>query len=676
MIIIITNSRDEQGFSFTQNEDFEICDSANIFSLNEITNLSIKDKEEYYGNEIAKSLDKVKYKSVDVIVIDKYLGTGNWNRAMLVAGHIATHHYRNCELDKKPIILSSKDQISVKELNNIPITNFFSIEGIFVKTYSELFNKEINRITEQIEYGIHQLLRKNIRSIKWEDFNIPYKLDNRHQISNEWGAHRLALNAGYLTDDIEYEFPPTLYFKYLIKKFQSKEISQETRKELVDEKFLKDDKLNFSNHSYFKNKKILLIDDNEDKGWKAVLTKLFNECAIDAKIDFEQVNQFGNILDIQSYDLVFLDLRLPKIKSRELEHSYGLDLLKNLKIKYPQIPIIIFTASNKSWTLTETSELGADGMYVKESPEYAADSEYSKGNFVSFHHTVIRVLDKYYILRPYWEKIEDILNSPKYNAIQEKGDSKFKERIKERLEMFYGLLKRGFEQTNFNKDKFHFSDHELSFMTLWSVLNEISESSYTKTNPTVSITDLNQNKITNHPGGYKIKYPPYISKWQILNQADVFVEYGDFSLLENKLGQPITNASGNYYKLSYKQKSQFFLKNDIFQFSKTLIDLKINYESTLFIQIAFLIEKKKYQLSEQMKKKFLQNIVSLNETRNKLFITHGDQLSSGFYNKTEKERRGGERHKPEHNINPKQDIKDLFELVAFLLTGDELELIF
>ena len=63
------------------------------------------------------------------------------------------------------------------------------------------------------------------------------------------------------------------------------------------------------------------------------------------------------------------------------------------------------------------------------------------------------------------------------------------ERMKERFEMFYGLLKRSFEETKFNEENYHYSHLELAFMTLWSCLNDIqheffdkSDSSHQKSN--------------------------------------------------------------------------------------------------------------------------------------------------------------------------------------------------
>jgi hypothetical protein len=317
---------------------------------------------------------------------------------------------------------------------------------------------------------------------------------------------------------------------------------------------------------------------------------------------------------------------------------------------------------------------GADGMYVKESPEFAGDENYSKENFINFEKLVCETLEKYKVLRPYWEAIQLTLLDKTFLSIPEKGTSSFKSRIEERLIMFYGLLKRGFEETEFNKKKFHFSDYELAFMTLWSVLNEISEASYNKTKPNITIQDSAGNPITNHPNqsgraGQPLTYlnipnGPQHSKWQIVGQDDVFIEY-DYNLSINRnTGDPELVSYGKFYKLNHVQKSCFLLRDEQFQIVSPIKTI-VNYESTLFLQIAYLIERKANLSISINKSNYQQTLRRLNDVRNHLYLTHGSDISTGFYNQTEKVKRIN------HTIKPEEDMKDLFELISFLLTGNE-----
>ena len=378
--------------------------------------------------------------------------------------------------------------------------------------------------------------------------------------------------------------------------------------------------------------------------------------------------------DLNKYDLIFLDLYMPEFQGQKPNLKNGDILLKMIKKSYPQIPVIVFTASNKSWTREAVLNYGADGMYVKESPEYAGDQVYSKENFINFGKSVRETLKKYKVLRPYWEAIQIILKDLTFLSIAEKGSSNFKSRIEERLMMFYGLLKRGFEQTEFNEKQFHFSDYELAFMTLWSVLNEISEANFIKSQPNITIQDSAGNLVTNHPNqsgraGQPLTYlnipnGPQHNKWQIVGQDDVFIEY-DYSLsIDRNTGDPELVSRGKLYKLNHVQKSCFLLRDELFQIVSPIKTI-VNYESTLFLQIAYLIERKANLSISKNKSNYQKTLRRLNDVRNHLYLTHGSDISTGFYNQTEEVKRIN------HTIKPEEDMKDLFELISFLLTGNE-----
>jgi len=53
-------------------------------------------------------------------------------------------------------------------------------------------------------------------------------------------------------------------------------------------------------------------------------------------------------------------------------------------------------------------------------------------------------------------------------------------------------------------------------------------------------------------------------------------------------------------------------------------------------------------------------------------LTHGDVIDVGYYTETEQDKRGS----PIYNITPKGAIKELFELISFLLTGKTISVVF
>ncbi len=606
------------------------------------------DEKDLFPYRVSSYLATEKHQSI--IIFKEGLG---WDQVIRLAVYLRLLPDYNW-ISKTPIIIctdnlpnpiNDRDLASIKE-----IQNFLNIPGVFYKSFFTVFGKRENEEGNP-DYEINRFLKTINKDFDTKAITITSEnlANDRHSITNHWGAVKLALNAGYGLGEINYTFPPTLYFNYLIKKYSIKKEPNKT-------------KTNFN--SLLKRNKVLLIDDKSDKGWYASLLKMFEPAKVDIAEDFEKVNQFGNLKDLSLYDIIFLDLRLPKIGINNIDYDNGIKLLQKIKESYTQVPVIVFTASNKSWTREAVQNFGADGMYVKESPEYANDQNYSKENFINFEKSVRETLKKYKVLRPYWEAIQKILKDFTFLSIAEKGSSNFKSRIEERLMMFYGLLKRGFEQTEFNEKQFHFSDYELAFMTLWSVLNEISEANFIKSQPNITIQDSAGNLVTNHPGGQPITYNQNHFKWEIIGQSDTYVEYAYSTFIDTNTGHHATNTSGKFYKLNHERKSCFLFYNNQFQIVPP-IKTNVNYENTLFLQIAFLIERKANLSNSSNKSNFQQTLVRLNEVRNHLYLTHGSEISTGFYDQTEKAKRVN------HTIKPNGDIKDLFELLSFLLTGKE-----
>lgn len=639
-------------------ESFSSCNLENLLkedALNPIEeNLKGIDKKDLFPYRVSSYLTTEKHESI--IFFKEGLG---WDQVIRLVVYVRLLPDENW-ISTVPIIICADNlpnPINDRDLSRInDIHNFLNIPGVFYKSFFALFGKEEND-EGNTDYGINSFLKTINKDFDTNAITITSEnlANDRHSITNYWGAVKLSLNAGYGIDEINYTFPPTLYFNYLLKKYSIK----------IDPS---KDKTNFS--SLLKMGKVLLVDDNSEKGWKSVLEKIFGENSIDSKsfmigvVQKDLKGKWKVDSDLNKYDLIFLDLYMPEFQRQKPNLQNGELLLKLIKMSYPQIPVIVFTASNKSWTREAVLKYGADGMYVKESPEYAGDQTYSKENFINFEKSVRETLEKYKVLRPYWEAIQIILKDQTFLSIPEKGGSNFKSRIEERLMMFYGLLKRGFEQTEFNERQFHFSDYELAFMTIWSVLNEISEANYHKSQPNITIQDSAGNLVTNHPGGQPITYNQNHFKWEIIGQSDTYIEYAHSTIIDTNTGHHATNTSGRFYKLNHERKSCFLFDNNQFQIVPP-IKTNVNYENTLFLQIAFLIERKANLSISSNKSNYQQTLVRLNEVRNHLYLTHGSEISTGFYNQTEKAKRVN------HTVKPNGDIKDLFELLSFLLTGKE-----
>lgn len=641
MYILIHNSKNH--FSVELPEAFIQVNIRDFYSLiDENEYLYNSNREEFFLNLISESLDKSSYSNVKAVIIDKNLGISDWTRAIGLAGHITCSDYSKCKINTLPIILTDWTSINLEDpsLKDTIINNIFQTEGFYFRKYEDLFSTKADRLTGELKYLIDVEINR-LKPIDFKSIGIKSIYDSSHQATNEWGAMRLASNFG-LFDKIKFEYPKHLYFKYLLK-------------------FIKPNSDKIDESLFGKFAKILLIDDNANCGWIESLENI-HKCSVDKRVSSTEVLAWQNTTPekFDQYDLIYLDLYLEKGKA---DSTNALSALKFIKGKFPHIPVIIFTASDKAWNLDEVLETGADAMYIKESPLYYRNEEYSIKNSRDFTATIKYVDEKYKILRPYWQAIQAILTDNAFLQIQEKGSSKFKERIKERLEMFFGLLKRGLEQTEFNELRFHFSDYELAFVTLWSILNEISESNFTKTKPSITISDSQGTQITKHPSGNNISYYGARYKWIVKGQSDVFVEYS-YSFNLDSSGIPLTDPSGRNFKLTPQQQSCFEYSRNLFGIIPTA-KTKTNYETTLFLQIAYLLERKNNLSSCLNRFNFQQELLRLNEIRNHLYLTHGSDVSTGFYNQTEKSKRAN------HNIKPDKDIKDLFELISILITGKE-----
>ena len=105
-------------------------------------------------------------------------------------------------------------------------------------------------------------------------------------------------------------------------------------------------------------KNFLLIDDHEivRSGVKTVLLELFKPCEI-----FEASNEREALVQLKArkYDLIIMDVQMPDTDSA--------GLLKNIKIKTPEVKVLIFSMSAENLYAKRFMKLGAMGFVTKNS---------------------------------------------------------------------------------------------------------------------------------------------------------------------------------------------------------------------------------------------------------------------------------------------------------------------
>ena len=240
----------------------------------------------------------------------------------------------------------------------------------------------------------------------------PNSTEGRHSIANQWGANVLSrIVLGAETDNaLIKQARQSLYFKYVLALTLSEDailslsIGESTSEET--------ERLTTINAT---GKKILLIDDEADKGWSDVLKQMLNGSSFktikEQAADFSSLSEEAqNEIKSGNYDLIFLDLRMngaqEEGKVRPADFS-GMKILKSIKELNKGTQVIMFTASNKAWNMKALMDAGADGYYIKESPEFAFSNSYSVSNANELSQCITRCLNNGY-LRDVYIKVKQI----------------------------------------------------------------------------------------------------------------------------------------------------------------------------------------------------------------------------------------------------------------------------
>jgi CheY-like chemotaxis protein len=288
----------------------------------------------------------------------------------------------------------------------------------------DLFDLDLNSFPDKLNENIFktEVLPKLI---------ITNERGSGHQLSNEWGAFRLAKSAQIELKTLE--IPTDLYFKF---KFANTDF-------IIDTKSIN----KMADRS--KNFNFLIIDDNADKGWTELLNHIIGSELINKftnKIKSTEILDFegaSNYCDFEAHDLIFLDLRLKKeeefIQNDSINELSGVQILKKIKEINRGIQVIIITASNKAWNMKKLLDEGADAYFIKESMDISITEEISKQNYNNLVENIKSLFERIY-LRDLFTKIKglnDKLESSKNDA--DKSYVNFIEEIKLLLEQSYDM---------------------------------------------------------------------------------------------------------------------------------------------------------------------------------------------------------------------------------------------
>ncbi len=188
-------------------------------------------------------------------------------------------------------------------------------------------------------------------------------------MANEWAIYKWSEFLGVNGTGIDMtvaDIKSRLDFKYLQKKYEIEEDADKNKDILFTTK---------------QTGKILLIDDEWNKGWSDILGTLFQDTSDIEFTTYKRIKKDANqeILipmikgEVRQYkpDVVILDLRLVVSDHEDnvdLDSLTGIQLVKKIKEINPGIQIIMLTATSRSVVLEKLYSYGILGYIKKEHP--------------------------------------------------------------------------------------------------------------------------------------------------------------------------------------------------------------------------------------------------------------------------------------------------------------------
>lgn len=334
----------------------------NIDLATKITNQPNFDIDIELSELLENNLSSEKY---DVIYITYSLNPNNFLElsGLLLAIHIRLTKKMNYE--HVPIVfIGFEEPLHVLKLSNLG--TILTTPGVF--TINKISVDNIKDQCEQIKNNKPRISEEDYaKFLEKLNINPPANYDSHHSIDNEYALIRWSKYIGCydkLPDQFRKEFDSRLYFKYLNAKNKVEQI---------------EDKINYS-IALTSETKILLIDDEEQKGWGVFYKSFFQHSPkikfACSEIDFKDnqnqddlLSKIKNKVEAEKPDIVLLDLRLFENDFEEItapEKITGIKAIEIIKEINRGIQVIVTTASNKAWNFNLAKQKGAFDFIIKD----------------------------------------------------------------------------------------------------------------------------------------------------------------------------------------------------------------------------------------------------------------------------------------------------------------------
>jgi CheY-like chemotaxis protein len=297
----------------------------------------------------------------DFICIPYTLSNQNYIEftGLRVAAHIRLTSQFNHQFT--PIVFIGPEQ--PEEVSKLsPLGNILFTSGVFYtnKQDQEILQCQFQWIQDNKPFITSEDYQKFIERINIEP---PSNYRSHHSVDNDWALLRWSQYIGYENEieEVKNNLETGLYFKWLQVKHGAVPEVKETK-----------------DFCFSSKGKVLLIDDEAAKGWKAFYYNLFQKSpGIKFKsldLDFnlvgkdEILKKATETIENWDPDLILLDLRLcdddfdPDVEPTDMT---GYQILNKAKKINEGIQVIITTASNKVWNYQALQKAGADDFLMK-----------------------------------------------------------------------------------------------------------------------------------------------------------------------------------------------------------------------------------------------------------------------------------------------------------------------
>ena len=243
--------------------------------------------------------------------------------------------------------------------------------------------------------------------------------------------------------------------------------------------------------------RVLLLDDEIETGWGEAVQEALNvpgRVMVDTSlggVDFDAEPERVEAVALgQRWDLVLCDLRTSAADrsggpSRGAAQYAGAEWVRGIKAAHPDTGVVAFTASDKAWSVQELRDVGVDGYWTKESPEYGTDDTYSAQQAAALVDTVGGVLWRRVNARPVWALHEGVTRLSRDAAHVSEwaaatGRREDEARVADRLASILARVTRAYgflvmERSAHAAEAFAVRPYDLAFLALWGCLNEVGE---------------------------------------------------------------------------------------------------------------------------------------------------------------------------------------------------------